>query len=437
MSKGSHSNRIAALFLVSIPLFVHGAVAERTGGTRGPALPEPTLHSEASVAVPATGAVWRNVSSTRRPLVDDASSRWSRISHPYSEPGRIPVSRRLSHQGGVKGIRASSVPATGSSGAQLPPVWMDGAQPLLPPHSVARPLPGWHEGTLSHGGQDRAYRFYVPGRLVEGSSPILLLHGGTQGMDELFYPNAGGTQAWPAMAEGNGFLLLVPNGIDMDTGSPRGNNQNWNDCRSPQAGGVTGSTADDVGFLMALADWAARSFPVSWRVRVTGASNGGMMAYRLATERPERIAGVAAFIANLPAGGECPDPVHPVPILIVNGTADPITPYAGGQAGDRGEVRSAEATRDAWLAANRADGLQRQVRTLPDLDTGDASIVVCESYPPSGSGSEVEYCRVEGGGHSMPSIAYQLPRWLEQIVGRQNHDVEGARLAWSFLSRMN
>ncbi len=437
MSRGSLSYLISALLVVSISLIVDGAVAARTGDTRSSAPPKPTLHRETSVAVPATGAVWRNALSTTRPFVDDASSRWSRLPHRYSDPEGKTVSRRFHRQGGIGRPRASSSPATGASGAQLPPVRMNGAQPLLPPHAVARPLPGWHEGTLSHGGQERVYRFYVPGQLVEGLSPLLLLHGGTQGMDELFYPNAGGTQAWPEIAESNGFLLLVPNGIDVDSGSPRGNNQNWNDCRSPQAGAVTGSTADDVGFLMALVDWAARSFPVSGRLRVTGSSNGGLMAYRLATERPERIAGVAAFVANLPAGGECADPVHPVPILIVNGTSDPIMPYAGGQAGDRGEVRSAEATRDAWLAANGADGLQPQVRTLPDLDTVDASIVVCETYSPSGSGAAVEYCRVEGGGHTMPSIAYQLPRWLEQIVGRQNHDVEGARLAWSFLSRMN
>ena len=294
--------------------------------------------------------------------------------------------------------------------------------------------PGWHEGRISHGGQERLFRFYVPGRLVGGSMPVLLLHGGTQGMDELFRPNAGGTQEWPEVAEDSGFLLLVPNGTNVETGDPSGDNQRWNDCRSPSAGGVTGSTADDVGFLVALADWAGRRFPVSDRVLVAGASNGGMMAYRLATERPERVAGVAAFVANLPEGGECPDPSQPVPVLIVNGTADPITPYAGGEAGDRGEVRSAGATRDVWLAANRADVERRTVETLPDVDPDDESVVVCERYPASGSGAEVQFCSVEGGGHTIPSVDHRLPGWLVRIFGQQNHDVEGARLAWSFLT---
>ena len=319
-------------------------------------------------------------------------------------------------------VAAAALAGCASPSSGIVPLPDDGAEP------------GWHESALSHGGQDRLFRFYVPARLSEGQPAVLLLHGGTQGMDELFRPNAGGTQEWPAVAEDGGFLLLVPNGTNVKTGDPSGDDQSWNDCRSPTAGAVTGSAADDVGFLVALADWAERRFPVTDRVLVAGASNGGMMGYRLATERPDRVAGVAAFVANLPAGGECPDPSQPVPMLIVNGTADPVTPYAGGEAGDRGAVRSAEATRDVWMAANRVDASRRQVRTLPDVDPGDGSVVVCERYPAAAAGAAVELCSVEGGGHTIPSVAHQLPRWLEGIFGRQNHDVEGARLAWSFLS---
>ncbi len=299
----------------------------------------------------------------------------------------------------------------------------------LPETSTA---PGWHEGGLAHDGQERRFRFYVPRQLDQGARPVVLLHGGTQGMDELFRPNAGGTQEWPSIAEDGRFLLLVPNGTNVDTGAPDGDDQNWNDCRRPSAGAVTGSTADDVGFVVALVDWARARFPIDARFVVAGASNGGMMAYRLATERPDRVAAIAAFVANLPADGECPAPSRPVPVLIVNGTADPITPFGGGVAGDRGDVVSAEATRDAWLAANGADGSRPETVTLPDVDESDGSTVVCERYP---GGARVEFCRVEGGGHTLPSVDHRLPRWLERIVGPQNHDVEGARLAWAFLRR--
>ena len=120
-------------------------------------------------------------------------------------------------------------------------------------------------------------------------------------------------------------------------------------------------------------------------------------------------------------------------MLIVNGTDDPLMPYEGGSIapafGGLGTVASAEATRDYWVGVNQADTTQRRVEQLPDRDPSDGSVVICETDPPAGrSGAEVRFCRVEGGGHIMPSTEHRLR-------GRQNHDVEGARLAWSFSRR--
>jgi polyhydroxybutyrate depolymerase len=107
--------------------------------------------------------------------------------------------------------------------------------------------------------------------------------------------HAGGTQAWRDLAEENGFLLIVPNGTNARIGDPRGNDQNWNDCRSAARVGET--KADDVGFIIALVEWAQREMRIDpLRVYATGASNGGGMSYRLAIERPDRFAAVAVFI---------------------------------------------------------------------------------------------------------------------------------------------
>jgi len=255
-------------------------------------------------------------------------------------------------------------------------------------------------------------------------------------MDELFESGAGGTQEWRQIADEEGALLLVPNGTNIDTGAPSGDKQSWNDCRPEER---ARPDADDVGFIATLLDWAADRFsdtqitPDTEKTLVTGSSNGGMMSYRLATELPSRVAAAAAFIANRPKPSECPDATTPVPILIVNGTEDPLMPYDGGviapSFGGFGTVASAEATRNHWLSINRADTTQRSVEQLPDRDPNDGSVVICETDPPAGrSGAEVRFCRVDGGGHIMPSIEHQLQ-------GRQNHDVEGARLAWSFFKR--
>lgn len=294
--------------------------------------------------------------------------------------------------------------------------------------------PGWHEGTLEHENLDRVFRFYIPRQITDEATVVVLLHGGTQSMDKLFRSNAGGTQEWKEIADEEGFLLLVPNGTNSDTGSPEGDSQNWNDCR-PQELGRT--DVDDVGFINALLDWtvnrfADETFSVDIKQTfVSGASNGGMMAYRLATELPDRVAAAAAFIANRPVPTECPDSA-PVPMMIVNGTEDRIMPYDGGSIiNDRGEVISAEATRDYWISVNQANALNPKITQLTDRDPDDDSVIICEDYSASGSGAMVRFCTVKGGGHTMPSVEHGV------ILGRQNRDIEGARLAWEFFESVS
>ena len=296
--------------------------------------------------------------------------------------------------------------------------------------------PGWHEGNLSRDGLERVFRFYVPERLPDSAPVVVLLHGGTQSMDAIFRPRAGGTNEWPTLAEEEKFLLLVPNGTNPETGSPVGDDQVWNDCRKSTSDGVTQSTADDVGFVMNLSDWAMSRFRADpGRLYVTGASNGGQMAYRLAIERPGRFAALAAFIAHFPLESECERPTTPIPVFMANGTADPITPFDGGMAEGRGPFLSAPATRSIWARNNNADTTQRTVTRLPDCDLDDGSIVICEDDTAGAGGAPIRFCRVEGGGHSMPSREHELRRFVERILGPQNHDVEGARLAWTFLRR--
>jgi polyhydroxybutyrate depolymerase len=304
-----------------------------------------------------------------------------------------------------------------------------------PVEAVGMRAPGWHdEQTLRHDGQTRYFRFYVPERLEDHPAAVILLHGGTQSMRKIFRPNAGGTQAWRDLADANHFLLIVPNGTNARTGDPRGDYQNWNDCRSNAGAGAT--KADDVGFITALVDWAQEQVGIDpARVYVTGASNGGGMSYRLAIERPDRFAAVAVFIMSLPADSACGPPRTPVPILICNGTADPMVPWGGGgvAGGRRGTVTSAVDTLRAWQAANRSVLTGAEVTRYPDLDQTDHSTVSCERFLPQPGGAELLFCPVAGGGHAMPSRAHPVLRWVEWLLGRQNRDIEGAGLAWEFL----
>jgi polyhydroxybutyrate depolymerase len=229
----------------------------------------------------------------------------------------------------------------------------------------------------------------------------------------------------------------VPNGVNPKTGDTFGNDQNWNDLRPDQAGGQ--STVDDVGFILALLDQVTAELPIDQdRTFVTGASNGGLMTYRLLIEAPERFGAGAAFIANLPdLEGGLPLPKEATPLMIANGSADPLMPWDGGVVGkDRGAVISAKETVDWWVSANRADPNQLISRFLPEINPDDDCQVRMDYYPAAEDGAAVLFYAILGGGHTMPSIDHAGldNRITRRLFGPVCREVEGVQLAWDFFN---
>ncbi len=292
--------------------------------------------------------------------------------------------------------------------------------------------------TIQHGGITRYFDYYVPANLPSEPVPlVIVLHGGTgdnkytEGLDS---PGA----AWMDLADIAKFIVIYPNGTDPSSGvsGPSGS-FNWNDCRS-DAGNAT-TSADDVGFISTLIDLAAAYYNINLnRVYVTGLSNGGLMSYRLAFQLSHRIAAIAVGVANLPINNEssCIAPANPIPVLIMNGTADnSLMPYNGGQiANDNGLVMSAEATRDYWRNF-LGTGATPAITNFPDFDTGDNSTVTRELYSNGVQGTEVSFHKVIGGGHELPSVDYRIGLIFQLIVGKQNHDIEFVVEAWNFFER--
>jgi polyhydroxybutyrate depolymerase len=281
-------------------------------------------------------------------------------------------------------------------------------------------------------GGERWVTVYRPAGYRAGAPAVLLLHGGTQSMRKILSADAGGTRQWLAIADRERFLLLIPNATNAATGDTRGDIQTWNDLRPDGAAGQ--SRADDVAFLVQLLDWAQERY--RWdakRVYVTGASNGGMMTMRLLLERPERFAAAAAFIASLPARPPAPPAAgRRVPLLLLNGTRDPLIRWPGGQVrGNRGETMPVEAMVQWWRAVNGVADVRADSETLPDLDPGDG----CRLHRTTWAGTApVVFYRAEGGGHALPSIAHRIPDrpLVRRLIGPVCRDAEGAELAWAF-----
>lgn len=198
--------------------------------------------------------------------------------------------------------------------------------PLL--DEVSLPRAGSVDAALEHDGSERTFRLHLPpAAKVPGRRPLLVvLHGGGSsgaGMEEV--------TGFSAIADREGLYVVYPDGI----GGPHGFGRAWN------AGGCCGPPAwfgvDDVGFIGRLVDVLQRRFAVDGqRVFVVGYSNGGMLAFRLATSSQRRFAGLAVYAATMPGWGpviapelDYPLPPHPMTVITIHSYADPRVPYQG------------------------------------------------------------------------------------------------------------
>jgi polyhydroxybutyrate depolymerase len=190
---------------------------------------------------------------------------------------------------------------------------------------------------------------------------------------------------------------------------PRGTNQLWNDGRNA----TLASGADDVGFLRRLArDLVMLGTADPARLYLVGVSNGGMMALRMLCEAPETFAGAGVIIASMPAdlGAGC-RLRRPMPVVMFNGTADPLIPYDGGAVGFsnlQGNVWPAERTA-AFLARANGCGLPSK-RVV--AGSADAIKIVRLDWSPCSSERGVTLYRVEGGGHQVYGHTNFIPTLL-------------------------
>lgn len=253
---------------------------------------------------------------------------------------------------------------------------------------------------------ERSYLLHVPPGLT-GPAPLLLaLHGGGG--------NAAQFERWTrfsALADQAGFLVAYPEGIG----------HNWNDGRQDVQARAFQEKVDDVAFLRAVVDDVARQHPVDRaRVYATGVSNGGFMSARLGIEAPDLVAAIAPVVGGIAEG--LPAPTHPVAVLIIQGTEDPLVPYGGGQvAQKRGRFLPTEEAVRRWCAANDCQNATRST-----LDTADDGCTIeLADY------GAVRFYKVVGGGHTLPGARQYLP---ERWIGKTSQDMNGAEVIWKFLS---
>ena len=280
--------------------------------------------------------------------------------------------------------------------------------------------------TIKHNGIERKFYLHLPINFDEMNAlpVVLILHGGGKADGK----DLAKRTHYIEIADRENFIAVFPNGIDAQ----------WNDGRGKTFRRNKGNeNIDDVGFISSLIDHLIDNYKGdSKRVYVTGLSNGGMMTFRLGCEIASQLTAIAPVIANIPeriVHGCNPD--NPLPVLIMNGTEDPLVPWNGGQVKflwkKMGRVLSTESSVRFWVEHNKC--FEKPVtQTLPDKDEDDDSRVRAVTYGKKDNTVEVILYAIENGGHNFPGS--KAPD-LKLLLGNKNMDIGGSKIIWEFFKK--
>ncbi|MCB9683975.1 MAG: alpha/beta fold hydrolase [Alphaproteobacteria bacterium] len=246
-------------------------------------------------------------------------------------------------------------------------------------------------------GGDRPTRVFAPLASYEGGRlPLVLsLHGyGASGsLQELYF-------GLSPQVEARGFVLVAPDGL-VDADGARF----WN--ATDACCDFYGDGTDDVAYLTGLLDELEAKMPIDPdRIVVVGHSNGGFMAWRLACEIPDRLAGIASLAgATWLDAADCRVEA-PVSALQMHGTADDTILYDGFP----GLYPSAEASigRAATLAGCDPDAASLGTAD----DDGAVAGAETERLAWEGCTGDVELWRMDGSGH----IPLPTPSWQQDLL---------------------
>lgn len=282
--------------------------------------------------------------------------------------------------------------------------------------------PGDYDFSLVHDGLKRIYKVYVPSSYDKKTqtSVVIYLHGGGGSI------NAAYKDGLDKASDKFGFILVIPAGTGpIPDRLLVWNGGNWGagEC----CGSAVEKNIDDVGFISKIINEVKTKFNADEkRIYATGISNGGLMSYRLACELSDKIAAVAPVAP--PGTPSACAPSRPVSIMHIHGTADPCAPFNGGMGGGclgskKYEMMSARDMVDSWIKRNNC--------STNFTTTYQKGKTICMSYKQCNNEVEVEFCTIEGGGHTWPSGSQYLP--IDRI-GPVSYDISFDQI-WDFFKK--
>ena len=255
-------------------------------------------------------------------------------------------------------------------------------------------------------GHERNYFVHYPDPELKmnGQYPVIIaLHGGLGNAERMEKSSNLNT-----LADREKFIVVYPEGTNVKM-LKKAHTWNAGVC----CGAAVKKNIDDVEFLSRMIDDLVKNYHGDpKRIYVTGMSNGAMMAYRLACERPEKIAAIVPVAGTL-AIPQCSTTATEIPVLHIHGEQDTNVPIHGGK-GKRSvagiEHRSVYETMDL-LARNRECQKPVVSEDKPDLEL---TVYQCSR------GADIQLLRLKRAGHVWPEPS------IEGI------NISAAELIWEF-----
>lgn len=218
------------------------------------------------------------------------------------------------------------------------------------------------------------------------------------------------------LADERGFIFIQPHGTFNSSRSAF-----WNATDACCAASQSEREVDDGLYLRSIIDEVRGLLNVDPdRIYVVGHSNGGFMAYRMACEHADVIAGIASLAgATFATPDEC-QPGMPVQVLEVHGSSDNTVLYRGGNSQVTGRpYPGAVRTVEQWATYNGCalDVERSDLRLDLDSSLPGAETAIDRYTSGCASGSSVELWTINGGGHGPDLVAVgQSTRFAVHVV---------------------
>jgi polyhydroxybutyrate depolymerase len=183
--------------------------------------------------------------------------------------------------------------------------------------------------------------------------------------------------------------------------------------------------ADDIAYFDQLIDRLIDTHGADPnRIYMTGGSNGGMMTYVYAVQRPQKLAAIAPVVASMFSFDT--KPATPLPILIINGAKDEEVPIEGGMSrnpivrrAQQAPFKSIDEVAKFWVSANASLS-----EPLVSVD----GTVTTKSYEATDGGAVTEVVIDSAGGHGWPGA--RTRRDGNQPI----RSFSGAERVWEFFT---